>query len=408
MAKLSKYLVRAGWRVTVITADEASTHIEKDESLLNEIHQSVQIIRIPATLPLVHRKKSKIVDDKGQISFIKRWLSAFLFVPDIRIGWIQPAKQAAREELRKKKYDCILVSSPPYSLAILAQQLTEDKQAPVVLDMRDAWTVNPYKIHPTIFHRQIDKKIEKSTLSSLRYGITISEELRNYLRKTIVNFEEKEWRTIPNGYDEEDFLGIQSNVNEKNTEIFHLAFSGTFYSHINVPHDLFAALALLNKQLKTSNIRWQFHHIGKTNIDLEKLAQTYGIKKQVILHGYLPHRHALATLAKMNAFCIIADTRNRKSRYTGGSKLYEYLRLRKPILALLSEDSEAAETIQHADAGVVVESNEHEKIARTLKNWMENPPNFSFIGIERFSRENQAQAFIEFFEQIILKEKGPR
>ncbi|HID40060.1 MAG TPA: glycosyltransferase [Calditrichaeota bacterium] len=404
MAKLCKYLARAGWQVTVITADEPSTHIEKDDSLLKEVPPSVQIIRITAKLPFTYRMKSEKVNDKGRISYYKRWLSAFLFVPDIRKSWIQPAKQAVLEELKKKYYDCILVSSPPYSLAILAQELTAHTAVPVILDMRDPWTINPYKIHPTFFHRLLDKRFEQQAVLSVKYGISVTKNLLSHYTKTLQNFKQENWRYIPNGYDEEDFTHIPTPYSHQ-PDTFNIAFSGTFYSHLNQPNDLFAALSLLNKNRYKLSKRLQFHHIGKSNINLNKLVKKWGLEMQVIQHGYLPHLRALALLDKMDVFCLILDSRNPESRYALGSKLYEYLRLRKPILALLPRDSEAAETIINAEAGVIVESSEHHKIAQILKGWIENPPNFSFKGIEQFSRENQARAFIRFFEDIARAER---
>jgi len=406
MAKLSKYLARAGWQVTVITADETNNHLEKDTSLLAEIAEDVNILYLPTRLPASRVMPSKrLISGERQVSYFKRWLSAFFYVPDIRKGWIKPAGQAVLQELERNVYDCVLVSVPPFSLAILAKQLQDQLSVPVILDMRDPWTINPYKIHPTIFHRLFDKKLERDIISNLQYGISITESLLSYYRETVPHFKPENWLCIPNGYDEEDFSHLTVQVDTRNGNTFDIGFLGTFYSHINLPHDLFAGMALLNSSRKSGTKHVHFHHIGKANIDLKKLARKFGVEKQVVLHGYLPHLEALARLSEMDAFCIIADTRNPKSRYTGGSKFYEYLRLRKPILALLPRGSDAAETIINTDAGVVVESSEHDKIARTLKSWMENPPAFSFKGIEQFSRENQARTFIRFFEDIARAEK---
>ena len=400
MVKLSKYLHRAGWQVTVVTADEPGIPVEKDETLLQEIPQSAKIIHIPADLPFVRQNKNAELKNNIRSSYFKRWISAFLFIPDIRKAWIKPAKQAVLQELQKEKYDCILVSSPPYSLALLAGELTDEATVPVILDMRDPWTINPFKIHPTFFHRLLDQRLERKAVSTVNYGISVTKDLLSYYGKTIRNFKKENWRYIPNGYDEEDFSFAEVEPSLPNDN-FNIAFLGTFYSHLNKPDELFTVFSLINKEQRNLSKKLCFHHIGKAHIDLKKMAIKYGLEEQIVLHGYLPHRQALAVLNKMDAFCLVYDSRNPKSRYTIGSKLYEYLRLRKPILAMIPEDSEAAQIIRQADAGTVIESTEHHKAAETLKHWMDNPPAYSFKEIEQYSRTNQARAFIEFFEEII-------
>ena len=252
-------------------------------------------------------------------------------------------------------------------------------------------------------HKILDERIERRSISQVKYGVSVCKSILQLYQTRIANFNPENWRYIPNGYDEEDFDHLQAKQNAQGT--FNLAFSGTFYSHINNPRDLFRAFAILKEKDRALFQKFRFHHIGKTNIDLLNLAKKFNVEEQIVLHGYLPHREALTVLSGMDGLSIILDSRLPKSKYAIGSKLYEYLRLRKPILALLPKNSEAAETILQADAGVVAQGTEHERIALILKNWMENRSSFSYTGIEQFDRQKQAQSFMDFFEEIIQRDK---
>ncbi len=397
MAKLVKYGTQQGWHFTVVTADEQSAIIPKDDSLLQEIPSSTKIIRIPLRLlPSGLNEEQRFTRTSN---YFKRWLSAFFFIPDSRGKWVEKAWPVLRKELSEKRYDLVLISLPPYSLSRLVRIIQAHFNLPVLLDMRDPWTLNPYKIHPTPLHRLLDWRLEKKAMRSVRFGVSAYERLLNYYEMAIPGFKRDAWQVIPNGFDEADFadLGAVPSANEQ----FVLAFSGTIYSHVNHPEALFAAMALLNRWSSKWEAKLRFAFVGKAHINLQQVARKYGVEKQLIDYGYRPHRESLRILNQAQALVFVLDDHEPRSVFTVGGKVYEYLRLKKPILALVPPSGEAADLIRKTDSGKVIPPSRVEEIATTLQEWLQAPPNFTFHGIEHFERRKQSAQFLTFFEKIL-------
>ncbi|MHB2151037.1 glycosyltransferase [Calditrichota bacterium LG25] len=394
LTKLIKYASREGWQFTVVTADEASDLIVRDESLLKEIPPSTRVVRVPFEALQAQKVGARS-------TYFKRWLSAFLFLPDSRKKWAQRAWQTIQRLLQKETFDLVLVSIPPYSLSFLIPKIESVFHIPTVLDLRDPWTLNPYKIHPTPVHRWLDWKMEKKIIGRVRTGISAYGRVLQHYAANIAGFNQNNWAIIPNGYDEADFNGLKTSTVVKD-DWFRIGFSGTIYSHLNHPTPLFRALAALKARKPESGEKIRFVHVGKSHIDLKKLASRFGLETQVETTGYLPHRQALEKLNQMDCLCFILDDSDARSRFTIGGKVYEYLRLKKPILALVPEEGEAADLVNRTNSGVVISPKKKEQIADVLLNWL-NSRQFEFVfqNIEPFRRDYQARQFVQLFERAV-------
>lgn len=389
IVKLIKFLSKDNWQLTILTAQNDIINLPEDKTILAEVEHLVSLnkVQINGERNFFSFLLNNLIPQKS--SFFYRWLSAFFYIPDIRKSWLIPLHQSLKAELRKKNYDCILVTSPPYSLAVFASQITRELSIPVILDMRDPWTNNPYKIHPTAYHYKKDLQLELQSISKIKYGISAYKNLVDFYDKHIPDFNTQTWNIIPNGYDENDFskLGDDSFNNGK----FNIAFSGTFYSHINNPTTLLEAIAQLDSDVRNRII---FHHIGNTQINLNKIISRLNLENHVKLWDYLPHHTCLKQLNKMDSFCFILDDRNKDSVNTIGGKVYEYLRFRKPILALVPENGEAAKLINTTNSGEVISPNNTAQICETLEKWINGNFEYQYLGIESYSREKQARLFL--------------
>ena len=397
MAKLVKYGTQQGWHFTVVTADERSSIIPNDASLLDEIPPSAKIIRVPLRLLPAGGKEN--LHFTRHSNYLKRWLSAFFFLPDSRRKWVKKAWPVLQNELKKERYDLVLISLPPYSLSFLAQTIQSRFGVPVLLDLRDPWTLNPYKIHPTPLHRFIDWKLEKAAIGSVRFGVSAYERVLKHYEAVLPAFGRGAWQVIPNGFDDDDFVGLKAPSSGHDS--FVVAFSGTIYSHVNHPAPLFGAMALLKRQAPGLGQKLRFAFVGKAHINVQRVARKYGVQKQIIEYGYRPHRESLQILQQAQALMFVLDDREPRSAFTVGGKVYEYLRLKKPILALVPPSGEAADLIRRTDSGKVVAPTRIEEIAATLQKWMITPPKFTFHGIEQYERRRQSAQFVAFFEEIL-------
>jgi glycosyltransferase involved in cell wall biosynthesis len=400
IAKLIKYLSNNNWQFTVVTSQNDVITLPEDNVISNEVKHLVNLKKIPISKPRSIYSTILRSISPSTSNFINRWLSALLYIPDIRKKWIMPLHKTLINELNKSRYDCILITAPPYSLAIFAAQITRQLSIPVILDMRDPWTNNPYKIHPTKYHYNKDLQLELQSIATIKHGVSAYKSLVQFYEKMIPNFDSQRWEVIPNGYDEDDFRELKiDSFNNK----FNIAFSGTFYSHINNPMPLFRSIAQLDPIVKDKIL---FHHIGSTQINLNKLISKFRLNSNVKIWGYLSHDECLKQLNKMDSFCFILDDRNKNSIYTIGGKVYEYLRFKKPILALVPENGEAANLINSTNSGKVISTKNIDKISSTLKDWVEGRFNFKYLGIENYTRKKQAQQFLKVLNRACAMDQN--
>lgn len=388
--KLIKYLSKLDWHFTVIAGSHES-QLPLDKTLLNDLPPDTNIIRIKTASS---RSILKIIKFFNTSGFWQRWLSALFYITDSRKSWNNIAKPYILKEIDKQNFDAVIFSCPPYSLAMLAADLTLKIKSPVYLDLRDPWSINPYKIYPTPFHRYIDRKREIKTLGNVKNIISVYRSTLNDYDKHIKDFKNKNTLLLANGFDEDDFRDIKK-ADRKPGDVFNIGFSGSIYSHLNKPDPVFAAIRILKKE----NIKIHFHHVGTTVLNLKSLAKKYKIENQVILHGYKNHSDCLKILSSMDALCLILDERKRNARNTIGGKIYEYLRLKIPIFAIIPEEGEAAQLIRITNSGVIVPGNNIGKIAQTLKILARRDFTFSWEGLRKFDRENQAKLLKTFLEK---------
>jgi glycosyltransferase involved in cell wall biosynthesis len=393
--KLIKYLRHSDWRFTVIAAPVEKTG-PQDPSFLTELPAGTKIIHTVSPekrLDWKTRWRSRLTQ-----SYALRWLSACYFVTDSRIGWNKVASASIREQLQKEKYDLLIFSLPPYSLAILAAACSTTQNVPVCLDLRDPWTINPYKIYPTPLHLLLDKSRERQAVSGLPLFISAYQSTIDHFKKNIAQFDPDNALLLPNGYDEEDFTSLPEYSLPCPGDC-HIAFSGSFYSHLNNPAILFAAL----RRLKGQGIRIHFHHLGSSVYDVAKLARRYNLQDQYHSWGYQSHRECLKILQAMNACVLILDERKKNADKTAGGKLYEYLRLRKPILAIVPARGEAARIIEETGSGIICSGRRVESITRALLEIYNRQNKFTFKNIEQYDRRRQAERLDRFLQQKLAE-----
>jgi glycosyltransferase involved in cell wall biosynthesis len=402
MVKLIKYASRKNWSFTVISARERSEFQPKDQSFFEELPKDVKIIRTEAPLPA---QKISVLNKIGffkKSSYWKRWIGAFVQIPDSRRGWNDRVKRSVLEEINKDRYDCLLVTAPPYSLTLLVLELQEQLEIPVILDMRDPWSSHPYKLHPTFIHRYLNRMMERKTIGAIKNGTHAYKYVVNDYKKWIPNFNSDNWSVIPNGYDEDDFSDLRRSDSGGGDHRFNIAFLGMIHADINSPKYLLRAINYLKTEDREIGHRIHFHHIGRSAVPLETIVRRYGLQQQVTLWGYRSHREALEIINRMDALFQIHNPDYKGSEFIVGGKMYEYLRLRKPILSVVPENGEVADIIRECRCGEVVNSTNAKDIAGALLRIIKDGDrSYGYIGIEKYCREREAEKFIAVFEKAI-------
>lgn len=159
-------------------------------------------------------------------------------------------------------------------------------------------------------------------------------------------------KVIPNGYDEEDFAQLPPYRSLEGERPLHLVHAGILYPSGRSPMPFFAALANLKDSgfLGTHDIRVTLRASGSEALygaELERL----GLQAIVTLAPMLPYRDALAEQSQADALLLFQG-----DQYDNQipAKLYEYLRLARPIFALVGARGDTAMILRENESAALV------------------------------------------------------
>ncbi|MGB9590061.1 MAG: glycosyltransferase, partial [Candidatus Hydrothermia bacterium] len=169
-AKFAKYLPRYGWKPIVLCAG-GFRFLAEDKTLLDELPDDVRIERVSVPEPYSLAAGKPHPKSKALGASLANWFS----FPDTRRLWIGRGFRRGLEIVSNEKPSAILATSPPYSSFILGRRLSEKTDLPLVLDYRDLWLGNKYRVYPTGFHASWNVKAERGVLSRAAAVIAINE-----------------------------------------------------------------------------------------------------------------------------------------------------------------------------------------------------------------------------------------
>lgn len=369
VAKLVKYLPAHGWLPTVLTVEPAG-YFAYDATLLREVEAAgVEIVRTPSWDPTRLFGRRRIVSLPSEPR--RRLLSLasqFLFVPDNKIGWYPFAVRAGRRLLRRRCFDAILSSAPPYSAHLVARTLSRESGLPLVTDFRDAWVENPRHVYPTPLHRRMNAWLERRVLQASRQVLTINDPIRDgLLRRMPAGVADTRVQLLYQGYDPQDFDGVPLPVPEGDGRM-RLVYSGVFYD-VQTPDYFLRALAELFERRPEARAEIEAVFVGLVPDASKRLAASLGLDGTIRCAGYVPHDEAVAYLLGADVLWMTVGERA-GAEGISTSKLFEYMGARRPILALVPEGAVRQALAPYGAARVVAPA-DVPAIRAALEAWWE-------------------------------------
>lgn len=403
--KFAKYLKQFGWE-PIILAPEPGIYHMFDASLVSELEgASIRVERVKNSPLFQFGKKRRAVKQKKKwLSGLLKWITSWLFLPDNKKGWIEPAVEKAAELIKKESVEAVFSTAPPYSNLIIARQLRSKTGVPVVMDLRDDWLESHLIRYPTRWHYNKMKSIERNTLKSADL-ITVVNDFYQTRIKERLGVDSPVIKTIPNGYDYENFEGVIPAGDEKT---FSILYSGLFYGSRR-PDWFLKSIKLLmktNSEFK-DDIELQFQ--GGLDKSHWKTINDLGLSFFVTDFGYLDHQQAVQNLMNADLLYLTLGDRQHIQSVTPG-KIFEYMGSLKPIIAYIPEgisrnllDEYGAATcvgIKDVEAGAEV-------IFEYYNLWKAGKmPEGDQQFVSRFERRNTANQLADALNQISDRERN--
>ncbi len=250
-------------------------------------------------------------------------------------GWAPALWLRARRLLATGRFDLLFVSCPPFGYSLAAHRLQRGADLPLVVDFRDAWSLDPYESGGLPkrwlkrgLRRWVYLPAERRVLRAADAFIANTPSMRREYTK--LGFVTSAIELVPNGFDEDDFRGLQDLCPPPRDEL-SLLYLGRF-----------AGIAGRSPELVLGAVRALVDHglpvalrvLGDQSTVLRAAVERLGLSRYVSLQGPLSHRAAVREMMTADALVLYqAPGRTPISAVAG--KTYEYLRSGRPILAIV-------------------------------------------------------------------------
>lgn len=411
--KFCKYLPDFGWHPVVLTVQNGE-YPAADRTLAQEIPPSCRVYSTKAIQPYQWYRKllgapqqqpiptAVLAQTEGlsRKAKLAHWARANLVLPDAHIGWLPYGIRKGLQIVAHEGIDVILSSSPPPTAHLIAQCLARRSGLGWVADFRDPWTDIHYYQH---VHRNpvalwLDRKLERAVLESASKVVSIS---RTYISDYRRKAPRGDYVFLPNGFDRDDFRGIDFAQKPSKFRIMHLGALGEERN----PKILFRVLSDLAHADECFGRDVSLVFIGFVGDTVLAQIGQYGLHDVFKRIDYLPHSEALRHMADAALLLLpINQAPDSKGILTG--KLFEYLCSRRPILGYGPPDGDAAQIVREAGSGCFLEYEDYEGtkqfLTRSYGQWRrgELRPRGNERVISSFERRELTGRLAGIFEHL--------
>lgn len=423
--KFVKYLHCFGWNPIVLTIKNdryTKIFMPVDTSLCSEIPKNAKIYAVSSyywlwpLLPLLYAVGKELEGNKfykflGAIRIYKCiiWILRCLIVPEPLVVWYPFAIRNGYNIIKRHDIHMLYSTSPGPVAHLIAMKLATKYNIPWVADFRDPWAYASwtYKVRPM---KLLDMRLEKKVLARADRLIITLPKLINEFKTIEKKFNPARCSLILNGYDEEDFKYISPHIFEQ----FTIVYTGRLKHPRRSPHHLFDVLSSLFQEFPSLKSKIRVVFIGRISFSVTRLVKECKLEDCVEMKGHLEHKKALSYICGASVLFLLAvETKGTGKPFQGKDvislKLFEYLRAKRPILALVPEDSDSARIVQDTRSGVVVEPTDYQKAKKVILDMYEKyregelklRSNDSLI--QKYERKVLTERLVEIFDDLLLK-----
>ncbi|HEY7870585.1 MAG TPA: glycosyltransferase [Methylomirabilota bacterium] len=344
----SRYLPRHGWRPLVLSAHPRAYERRSDG----------QLGRIPDDAVV---RRAFALDTGRHLSLRGRYLRS-LALPDRWITWWLGAVPSGLRLLRAHRPAVIWSTYPLATTHLVALTLHRLTGTPWVADFRDPMTDVDYPPDPSVRRRYA--WIERQVVCRAARLVFTTESARRMHLERHPSLDPARCLVIPNGYEEDDFRAISSAAAPPAAGPFRLLHSGVVYREERDPLPLLRALGRLKAEgiISPETLQVDFRDPGN-EAEYRAIIQSLGLAAIVRLLPNTSHGPALLEGAAASALLLLQGP---SCNAQIPAKTYEYLRLRKPILALTPEGSDTAAVLAECGGATRVDPGDEDAIHAAL------------------------------------------
>lgn len=397
--KTVKYLSKHGFSVDVITPSDRE-YLCRDESLQVQQHER-KLFRTRSLDPMTVMKSLRRTDKKQASKLYmetpERFKAFFrgLWPIDNKIGWLPFLIQTGKKALRQRDYDLIYISMGPFSAGLGAYRLSRLSGLPLVLDLRDYWTLlNDYEMQNFAWQKALSRHWEKKLYRHASLIATATQGIQDDLCEAFGADLSAKCITVYNGWDEEDFSSLSEPVKD---EGFVLAYFGNIYARRSLAKFYDAMARLRDEDLLPPNTRIKLY--GNFFREVTQEAAESPVSDLIEFVPQLDHKEAIMAMRNSQVLLLVLNSSG--PRGTLSSKIFEYLRCQNPILAMVPAYHEAARLLRQCGHNYICAMESQDSIYHCLKRLIsEYDPDKRYEVPLNLQRERQVQHLAESIARL--------
>jgi glycosyltransferase involved in cell wall biosynthesis len=392
----ARYLPEYGWTPTVLTPGVAwAAH--RDDGLLSEVPAGLRVVR---TRSWEARPRTTVSSGGASTSEptnpLRSNLGHLKRFPDAHVGWLPFALAAALRE----PFEVAYTSSGPFTSHVIGLLLKRLTRKPWVAELRDGW----YRWNRAIFpdypawRDPLERRLEAAALRSADRVVLVTERMADTFRCQYAKLPRSHFAVVSNGFDPDQFAP-QPDAPHAGWQVLHV---GALYYGRSVSSFLEATRRVAESD---SDFARDFHLtlIGTLDEAAAAEAARSGLGQKLSAQGQISHAAAIAAMRRADVLLLVANT-TPGAEATVPGKLFEYLAVGRPIIALAPQESATADVLKRTGGGWLAEADNVDAIACTLRRAFRERNTFANSEeVSRFDRRHLTRDLACIFDELLSR-----
>lgn len=332
--KLAAHLPSLGVETHVLTPDD-SKWVQQDNTAPLPPAAQVHRVRNYGPRTRLRGREVEAAQAGDRLLAELRLLPRRALVPDAEVVWALAAIPAAVQLLRRHAIDVVLTTSPPVSLHLIGAAGQRLTRARWIADLRDPIVSSPFRRAELRGEAAVARLVARRADAVIAASKGIADEMGRVGRANGIT-------VLQNGCDSDAFVGITYQPSDQ----FRITHTGSFLSRRD-PRPFLQALCDSSPDIVA-------RFVGDLRPSDLAYAREIGVDDRVVSLPFVPHREALALQRDSEALLLLIPDANGRGQTVLTAKLFEYVAARRPILAAVPVDGEAAGLLRETGAATIV------------------------------------------------------
>lgn len=367
-----------------------------------------------SALPRADAKNIRLIPDGCRVHRalaldVQRHLSirgkypGFLAQPDRWSTWWMSAVLHGLWLIRRHRITAIWSTYPIMTAHCIAHTLNRMTGLPWIADFRDPVASSVEAGNPFSVAAQL--RCEQRVLARAnRIVFTTTGAMHRYAGQYPQTFREGRMAVIANGYEETAFAGLPATTEHQSCRPLRLVHSGILYPDGRDPVPFFMALANLRAAgtLTENDVSIVLRASGSETIYAEEI-RCRGLESMITLAPPVSNHEALLEQAEADALLLFQGS---KFDHQIPAKVYEYLRIGRPIFALVGKGGDTEALLLDTGGAQLVALDDVPGIERGLMEFISalrdrRAPVASAAVVHGYSRHQGAAALAGLLDKIV-------